>query len=454
MRFTKTVFFSLFILTLCQQSYAKPSSDMLAVIEEDANYLSFYDPANGKNLGSVRLGYLPHEIAISKDQKTAYVCNFGIKDYDRNIGHPGNSISVIDIENRLEKYRLFTFEANEHKDYANIDKAPHGLKLRPPLEKELYVNIENGSKILIFDLATKKIIKQFPVKANTHNFAFSPDGKFLWFMAGASGIYRMNADTGEITDSKIFLTPIRGLKFTPDNRYVMISASNEINLIDPDTFAVTKKFDNLGVGQILYADMSPNQKYIVAPAPFDNQVVIIDVQSGKVLKHIVTGLNPTVALISRDNKYAFIANATDKQLAKIDLNTFKIEHIATKDSPNNIDYVAYQPRPQPKDLLLGVALPLTGSDGQIGRDMMRGYEFWKSIVNEAGGLLIKNNVYQVRIIYADTQSDSANVYAITKDLIHNNKVRILLSTPGDSAYNLEKMAAVEANIPMTPAQNK
>lgn len=452
MRFTKAVLLTIFSLSFTQLSYAKPSGDMLAVIEEDANYLSFYDPHNGKNLGDVRLGYLPHEIVISKDQRTAYICNFGIKDYDRNVGHPGSSISVIDIPGRVEKYRLYTFDAAEKKSYANIDKAPHGLKLRPPLEKELFVNLESGSKMLVFDVDTKKVIRQFPTDPNTHNFAFSADGKEIFSMAGPSGIFRINADTGEVTGSRKFATPIRGLKYTPDNRYIMISAANEVDLIDPASLNVVKKFDNLGVGQILYSDMSPNQKYIVAPAPFDNQVVIIDVATGKVLKRIITGLNPTTALISRDNKYAYITNATDMHLSKIDLNTLKVSDISSKESPNNIDFVSGQSRVQAKKLSLGVALPLTGANSQKGRDMMRGYEFWRSLVNDAGGVFINHQPYKIEITYADTQSDDANVYPLTKDLITKNKVNILLSTVGLSGYNLEKQASLEEHIPLMPAQ--
>lgn len=452
MRFTKAVLLTVFSISLPHLSYAKPSGEMLAVIEEDANYLSFYDADSGKNLGDVRLGYLPHEIAISKDQKTAYVCNFGIKDYDRNVGRPGSSISVVDIPGRVEKYRLFTFDASEQKEYANIDKAPHGIKLRPPLEKELFVNLESGSKMLVFDVVTKKIIRQFPTDPNTHNFVFSLDGKVMFSMAGPSGIFRINADTGEVTGSRKFTTPIRGLKYTPDNRYIMISGSNEVDLIDPVTLNIVKKFDNLGVGQILYSDMSPNQKYIVAPAAFDNQVVIINVETGKVLKRIITGLNPTTALVSHDNKYAYITNATDMHLSKIDLNTFKVSKIATKDSPNNIDFVSDQSRVQARKLSLGVALPLTGADGRKGRDMMRGYEFWRSLVNDAGGVLINNQPCKIQITYADTQSDDANVYPLTKDLITKNKVKILLSTVGLSGYNLEKQASLEEHIPITPAQ--
>src|SRR5579872_1549832 len=113
-------------------SYAAQSDRILTVVEENAGHVSFYDTQNGAKLGGLQVGFLPHEIAITKDGKTAYVSNFGIKDYDSLAGIPGASISVIDIPNRVEKYRLYTFNPSEGREYEQIDSEPHGVKLRPP----------------------------------------------------------------------------------------------------------------------------------------------------------------------------------------------------------------------------------------------------------------------------------------------------------------------------------
>ncbi len=97
---------TIFLSLLSTLGYTNTNSKMLAVVEENAGHVSFYNYENGNKLGSLEVGFLPHEIAISKDGKTAYVSNFGIKDYDSGIGVPGASISVIDIPNRLDKLRI------------------------------------------------------------------------------------------------------------------------------------------------------------------------------------------------------------------------------------------------------------------------------------------------------------------------------------------------------------
>jgi hypothetical protein len=182
----------------------------------------------------------------------------------------------------------------------------------------------------------------------------------------------------------------------------------------------------------------------VAPAAFDNQIVVIEVETGKIVKRIVTGLNPIAAYVHTNGKDVYISNATDKHVSKMDLETFIIKNIHTKDGPNGITITSYYPKMKPQNLTLGVPLPLSGIDGPKGRDMMRGYEFWK--------LWIKDQPYKIKIIYLDTQSDIANVDSLTRELIEKYKINILLSTSGLLAYNIESKISSENHIPITPAQ--
>jgi hypothetical protein len=379
------------------------------------------------------------------------VTNFGIRDYDSGSGIPGSAISVIDIAHHAEKYRLYTFDPADYKDYANIDSAPHGVKLRPPYEKQLYVNVEKGNKVLVFDIADKTIIKKIPVSPNTHNFFFSHDGKLLWLMAGKDGVIRLDPDSGQVTGTFTLPTAVRGLKYTPDNRSLMVSAVNQIVFLDPDNLQVQKQFTNLNVGPILYSDSTPDQKYILAPAPFDHQVVVIDVETGKVIKRLVTGLNPINVLVDSDGQFAYVSNASDNHLSKIDLKTWKVTSIATHEGPNGLAFVPQFDTQSHKKLTLGVALPLTGKEGPKGRDMLRGYEYWKSKLMHAGGLLLANQTYDVDIIYLDTESMIENIKPLTDELLKQYKVDALLSTYGDESYALEKQLAEASHTIITPA---
>ncbi len=430
--------------------FSSTQASLLAVVEENANHVSIYDPKSGKKFGSLEIGFLPHEIAVTKDGKIAYVSNFGIRDYDSGSGTPSAAVSVIDLPSLSEKYRLYTFDPADYKDYGQIDSAPHGVKLRPPYETQLFVNFEKGNKVLILDVNEKKLLKQIPVPPNTHNLFFSPDGKTLWLMAGKDSVIRVDADSGRITGSTALPSAVRGLKYTPNNRYLMTSAVNQIVFIDPESMAIQRQFDNLGVGPILYSDITPDQRYIIAPAAFDHQVIIIDVASGTVIKRLVTGLNPINALISPDGQAAYISNATDKHISKIDLNTFEVSAFRTHEGPNGLAFIPSRDKKTHKTLTLGVALPFTGPDGLKGREMMRGYEYWRSTLTKADGLVIGDQSYDVSIVYLDTESQAGKQVSLTNELISQYKVQALLSTYGDEAYTLEQKQAQSAQMLITP----
>jgi DNA-binding beta-propeller fold protein YncE len=447
------VFLALICLFVTAISSAAVHEELI-VVEQSAGSVGFYDALDGKKLGDVQVGFLPHEVTVSKDQKTAYVSNFGLQDYDETIGVPGVSISVIDIPNRTEKYRLYTFDNSQSAEFSEIDKAPHGVKLRPPEEKQLYVNVEKGNKILVFDVDSKKIIKELSADARTHNLIFSPDGKILWLIAGLNGILRLDADTGKTTGQFKLSTPIRGLSYVDNGRLLMLSGANEIVLLNPNDLTIAKRFGNLGIGQLLYSAMTPNGKLIVAPASLDSQAIIIDTATGKVIKHIVTGLDPVTVAISADGNDAFVTNARSDYVTQIDLHSFAAKNIRTSNGPNGLAITKMSQSAPHKILQLGAPLPLSGKDGAEGREMMLGYEFWQASVKQAGGLVINNSVYDVNIIYVDTHSDAAQLKKITQELIQKNKVDILLGTYGEKLYDDEIKISRQNHIPIAPLITK
>ncbi len=429
-------------------------NELIITVEQTAGRVGFYDADNGVKYGSVQVGFLPHEIILSKDQQTAYVSNFGLQDYDETIGIPGTSISVIDIPTRVEKFRFYTFDPAEQKDFSQIDKAPHGMRLRPPLENQLYVNVEKGDKLLVFDVNTRKIIKKFNVNAGTHNFIFSPDGKIIWLMAGNAGVIQLNADTGKIMGQLKLDTPVRGLSYTPDNRHIMASGSNEIIIFNPEDLTIYRHFSNLGVGQILYSDMTQDKKYIIAPAVWDSQAIIIDTKSGKVIQRIATGLDPVTVKVSLSGNFAYVTNARDSHITQINLKTFTSKNIQTDKGPNGLVVTNFSLPIQHKILTLGVPLPLSGKDSKEGREMMLGYNLWSSSLKQSGGITLKNQGYDINIIYLDTQSNINLVNKYSNDLINKYHVNILLSTYGKNAYNIEKEISLKNHVPIIPYLEK
>lgn len=418
-----------------------PSHPVLAVVEQTAGKVGFYDVRSHQRLGETSVGLLPHEIALSPDGNTAYVSNFGLQDYDENIGIPGDTISVINTHTFQEIARLST-------GYQN---APHGVKIRPNHPDELYVNTEMDGKILVFDVQTKSIKKVFSATQGTHNFIFSADGAILWLMSGPNGVTKLDAERGTVLGEYHAGSPVRGLQYTPDGRSIMVSSTNQISFFDPDTLSTTRTLDDLGVDQILYSAISRDGRFIVAPAVWNNQILIIDNQTGTVVKRVVTGLDPVNVVIDDESHYAYVSNARNSHVSKINLNTLHVEEIPTQSGPNgmalvgNFSLVNSKKQALPQ-LTLGALLPLTGQNKESGRDEMLGYEFWRDAVNQQGGLKIGNKLYEVKIAYKDTRSQDDSIDSLVKELHSEYSLNGLMSTP-DETQNT-KLRAV--HVPLYP----
>lgn len=459
--------------TLSTQSSPTPLNKPYSIllIEEGENSLGVYHSETKKEIGRVKLNFYPHEIEISPDGKRAYVSNFGIRDYDAKIGYPGNSISVIDLEKFCEVDRLYT----TYKDTTLQEQqywGPHGLKVHPDGEY-LYVNVEcvhgryptsnapQDSRMLIFNLATRETEKVLPpfsdpdshvtsysLSAGTHNFIFSPKSnninkpgnRHLWYYAGPNGVFCINSITGALIrhyptnmeqplpQGKVFNGAVRGLAFNEDGTQILVSAKNEISIIDlsveSETYGeIITQIGNLGVNQLFYSKFIPGTNLVLAPAARESQVLVIDTSpdlndNQRVVKRLVTGIDPLQVILSpiQGEKKAYVTNADSPWISEItwdskndlefiDLESFKVKtKIPTKGGANGIAFSQFLPTPPTQVLKLGACLPFTGQYAAEGRECFLGIQFWQEVINGAGGVVVKGERYEIDVGYEDTGS--------------------------------------------------
>jgi branched-chain amino acid transport system substrate-binding protein len=93
-----------------------------------------------------------------------------------------------------------------------------------------------------------------------------------------------------------------------------------------------------------------------------------------------------------------------------------------------------------KPLKIGASLPLTGEFSEPGKAARQGYEVWKAMVNEKGGLLGR----KVELVIKDDASNQNTVVADYNALISGDKVDLLLGT-FSSLLNLPASAVAERN---------
>jgi hypothetical protein len=453
---------------------------LIIAVEESDSSIGFYDSESHRSVARIEVGRWPHEIDLSADRSRAYVTNFGVKDYDEKIGTPGASISVIDVENKCEVDRLYTFgslDATGASDtYRTADeyrrfRAPHGIKLSPD-GQQLFVNVETEDMMLVYDIAephcrapssqwrlnSSTNLESLPdeliaLPEGTHNFIFSDDGYSLLVVSGLGGVTEYDLATRKPVRGFRCNKATRGLSYSHDRRLLIASASDELCLIHPDTFLPERTFRDLNVRQLLYSQPTPDGLYVLSPAVWEGQLLRIDLNSGEV-KRIMVGIDPIHVLIGPDyatKKLAYVSHGRSRFISVIDCEQFhEIARIPTRGGPNGIAWAPYSPAPTRKKLVFGACLPLSGPSIVEGQDLRLGYQLWQEKVNAGGGLLIGESVYEIDIIYADTRSRTGNesdepqppelhwsmrnppekntIEKLTEDLIERGKAQFLLGT--------------------------
>jgi branched-chain amino acid transport system substrate-binding protein len=102
--------------------------------------------------------------------------------------------------------------------------------------------------------------------------------------------------------------------------------------------------------------------------------------------------------------------------------------------------------PSTKPIVVGISLPLTGDFSQPGTEAKRGYEIWRDIVNQKGGLLGR----KVELKIYDDASNQDTVVADYTKLITQDRVDLLLGTfssllnyPASAVAEKQNMVYVE-----------
>jgi DNA-binding beta-propeller fold protein YncE len=247
---------------------------------------------------TIKVGEKPHEVEVAPDGRTAYVSNFGLLEGNHKTGTPGNSISVIDVNRRVETGRL---------TLPSGFTAPHGLKLRPPEYDELFTNAEEGtSGMVVFSRKSAAVLRTFPLPSGVHNFVFNSDGSALFAFTIAGEVLRVDPAHGNVTARMTAGSP-RGLGWTADRRHLIVAGTSEILLLDPERLGIEKRFGNLGVGQTYYPAATPDGRWILVPAVLDGVVVVVDAATGSVARRVETG-SPLLLAFADGGKQAWVSN--------------------------------------------------------------------------------------------------------------------------------------------------
>ncbi|MFZ5814218.1 MAG: YncE family protein [Bacillota bacterium] len=288
-----------------------PAGGYLLVLHKDESTVAYIDPRTGEAVRTLRVDLNPHEAAVSRDGRFAYVSCAG-----------GNTVAVIDIQageviqsiahpdfkfphgmdvthnNRwlwlVSTYsnRLFLISIPEHRVERVIplhQTYTHMVHLTPDGRRAYVANI-GSNNITILDVASQSVITHIPVGRGPEGLAHHPDGKHVYVANQEDhNLYVLDAESHEVLwKRRLGTLPVRAL-FTPDGRYCLIP---------------NRESHDLSVVAHMHVGATPE------PSPWE-------------IKRIPVGRWPGGVVVRPDGAEAYVANNKTNDISVIDLQQLK-----------------------------------------------------------------------------------------------------------------------------------
>jgi DNA-binding beta-propeller fold protein YncE len=300
--------------TLAQS--AKPS--LLVVNQGDAD-LSIVDPTAMKQVATIAEGVpkmVGHEVATSPDGHLAYVPLYG----DAGVGRPGsdgNRILVVDLAS---------------KKIVNQLEFPHGVRphciLYDRTTNLLYVTTELDKAIAIIDPHTMKIVGTVPTgQEQSHMLAISHDGRHGYTAnVGPGTVSVLDLKARTLVATIPIATTTQRISISNDDRWVFTSDQTkpQMAVIDTATNKI-KQWVELPAPGYGTASTKDGRELLVT-LPTTGELAVVDLATMKTVRTLKVGPKPQEVLVRPDGLFAYVSCFNSNVVQVVDLKTWQIVH--------------------------------------------------------------------------------------------------------------------------------
>lgn len=292
--------------------------------------IAYVNLASGQVVARVPVGREPHELAVSSDGKYAVATNTGAN------SDPGNTLSLIDVVKRKEIRRV---------NLGPMYK-PHGVVYR---DGRFYFTAEDSRVVGAYDPVTDHVVMIMGTGQNTsHNLVFTPDGKTIFTANRGSDTVNMFQLTGSPLDASAWKSTIipvckapQGLDVSPDGKELWVGCrvSNEMAVINVADGKVIKTFPTL-TGQLARVRFTLDGKRVLAADLGRGELSFWDAATHQRLKVLKLGSYCEGILMLPDGKRALVGVTTDHNVAEIDLQTMEVtRRLSTGQGPDGMAWI-------------------------------------------------------------------------------------------------------------------
>ncbi|MEN8143912.1 MAG: YncE family protein [Gemmatimonadota bacterium] len=277
----------------------------LVIVNKGANSASIVDVASAEILATLPTGQGPHEVAITKDGRTAVVTDYGNQS-------GGNSLTVIDVPG-LSVAR--TIDLGSH-------TRPHGIAFLPG-DEVVAVSTEGSAHVVLVDVEAGTVKSALPTAGNVSHMVAIP--------ASAEHIYTSDIRDGTVTEigvaeggvTRKFNVPEtpEAIGVTPDGSEVWVGSNNLglMSVIDTGSGAVDTGVLS-GFGFPYRVLFSQDASLVLIPDLRSDELRFVDRASRQVLETLdFPGGGPQGIIFSTDESAIFLAMSAQNRVAVIDV---------------------------------------------------------------------------------------------------------------------------------------
>jgi len=310
------------------------AADLLVVLNKSDHEAVLIDPTTLATVAKIPTGQGPHEVAVSPDGRTAYVANYGMfavfREGQRQ-DHPGNTISVIDLDRRAVRD---TFDLGAY-------TKPHGLWVSQD-GKLLWATCEGSQAVLELDAASGEVLKSWKTGQEiSHMLVPTPDERKLYIANIRSGSVTIIERATDRVHSLPTGEGAEGIDVTPDGREVWVTnrGAQTVAVISTADDSIVTRFESGGQMPIR-VKFTPDGREAWISNARSNTVSVFDALRRELLATIEVGAVPIGIQMTPDGKRAFIANTNDDQVTLLSIGDRKVlKAFATGNEPDGMAWV-------------------------------------------------------------------------------------------------------------------
>lgn len=283
------------------------------------------DVASGKALATLPTGRGPHEIAMTRDGRTAVVTDYG--------SGANPSLTVIDVPGmRVAR----TIGLGQY-------RAPHGIVFLPG-DSIVAVTSEATSNVLLVSVHDGVVRKTIGTgNPGSHMIGVTADGRtgFTGNM-GSHTVSQLDLVTGAIV--RVYPVPNtpEAINVTPNGKEVWVgsNASGRVSVLDPATGVVKTAADSVSWPyRVLF---TPDVSTAVIPDMNHDDLRFVDRATHRELGRLsFPGAGPQGITITPDGRHIFLSLSKESRVAVIDAKAMKvIGYIPSGETPDGVVYTA------------------------------------------------------------------------------------------------------------------